>query len=107
MKKILWLLGSGFVYFGACQQVFSLVAPVSIAPNVATTNIGVNPTLNRSQFDTKLAAIIDHTILKPNATREDLIRACDEAKKYGFAAVCVYPSNISLAKAAGAAFVKT
>src|SRR3989338_156093 len=44
--------------------------------------------------DTKLASMIDHTILKPEATREDLAKICSEAKQYGFATVCVNSSNI-------------
>jgi deoxyribose-phosphate aldolase len=36
-----------------------------------------------------VAALIDHTILKPEATREDVVRVCREALQYGFASVCV------------------
>lgn len=39
---------------------------------------------------------IDHTYLKPFATRNDVIQRCDEAKKYQFASVCVNPCNIPL-----------
>src|SRR5438552_3277276 len=45
-----------------------------------------------------LAPYIDHTLLKPEATREDLVKLCDEARKYGFATVCLNSSNIGLAK---------
>ncbi len=38
-----------------------------------------------------LAKYIDHTILKPEATREQVLQLCDEAKQYGFASVCVNP----------------
>lgn len=31
----------------------------------------------------------DHTVLKPDATKEDVLKVCAEAKKYGFASVCV------------------
>ena len=41
-----------------------------------------------------LAQIIDHTLLKPDASRDDLKKLCDEAKRYGFATVCVNASNI-------------
>lgn len=44
----------------------------------------------------KLAGIIDHTLLKPEATAADIIKICDEAKKYNFASVCVNASNIKL-----------
>lgn len=45
-------------------------------------------------FDAKLASMIDHTILKPDATKEDLKKVCDEAKQYHFATVCVNSSNV-------------
>lgn len=43
-----------------------------------------------------LASMIDHTLLKPDATREDLQKVCDEARKWHFATVCVNASNIPL-----------
>jgi deoxyribose-phosphate aldolase len=39
-----------------------------------------------------LARFIDHTLLRPDATTEDIDRLCDEARTYGFAAVCVNPT---------------
>jgi len=45
-----------------------------------------------------LAKYIDHTLLKPSATKEDIKRLCEEAKKYGFASVCVNPSWVSYCK---------
>ncbi|MDC0255054.1 deoxyribose-phosphate aldolase [Bacteriovoracales bacterium] len=47
--------------------------------------------------DKKLASYIDHTLLSSTATKEDIKRICSEAKKYGFATVCINPGNISLA----------
>ena len=45
-----------------------------------------------------IASMSDHTLLKPEAT-EDMVRSlCSEAKEYGFAAVCVNPFYVSLAK---------
>ncbi|HET7788514.1 MAG TPA: deoxyribose-phosphate aldolase [Myxococcales bacterium] len=43
-----------------------------------------------------LAPYIDHTLLKASATRDDLVKLCDEARKYGFATVCVNSSNVAL-----------
>ncbi len=40
---------------------------------------------------------IDHTNLKNTATIEDITKLCEEALKYHFAAVCVYPFYVSLA----------
>jgi deoxyribose-phosphate aldolase len=43
-----------------------------------------------------LAAAIDHTLLKPTATEEQIRALCLEALEYGFAAVCVQPCWVSL-----------
>ena len=45
----------------------------------------------------RLAKLIDHTLLKPNATTNDITCLCKEAKKYGFWSVCVNPTYVSLA----------
>ena len=45
------------------------------------------------------ASYIDHTLLKPEATKEQIQRICAEAKEYGFASVCVNPAWVSLAAA--------
>ncbi len=45
-----------------------------------------------------LHSYIDHTNLKPNATRADIERLCSEARTYSFASVCVNPCNVALAK---------
>lgn len=38
-----------------------------------------------------LASYIDHTLLKPDASREDILRVCEEAARYRFKSVCVNP----------------
>ncbi len=45
------------------------------------------------------AHLIDHTLLKPDATRDQIIALCDEAVSYGFHAVMVNPANVALAAA--------
>lgn len=47
--------------------------------------------------DLSIAAMIDHTLLKPDATEAEIAQLCYEARKYGFAAVCVNPSYVKLA----------
>lgn len=42
-------------------------------------------------FDRSVARLIDHTILKPETTREDVRRVCHEALEFEFASVCVNP----------------
>lgn len=45
-----------------------------------------------------LPKLIDHTLLKSAATRQDILRLCDEARKYGFCSVCVNPFWVAYAK---------
>lgn len=56
----------------------------------------VSQTLGVTGFDTAIASMIDHTLLKPEATSEQVTKLCQEALKYNFASVCVNPSNVSL-----------
>ncbi len=44
-----------------------------------------------------LAAMIDHTLLNPTTTSEQIINLCEEAVECGFASVCVPPVHVSLA----------
>ena len=44
----------------------------------------------------KLNKYIDHTLLKPDATTEQIKKICDEAKKYDFASVCVNSCHAEL-----------
>jgi len=48
-------------------------------------------------IEADIARLIDHTLLKPEATRADIQKLCQEALKYGFASVCVNPWNVSQA----------
>jgi deoxyribose-phosphate aldolase len=45
-----------------------------------------------------LASYIEHTALKPEATRQTIIVLCDEAKRFGFRGVCVNPVFVEEAK---------
>lgn len=47
-------------------------------------------------IESELARMIDHTLLKPEATKDQIIQLCSEAKKYNFASVCINPSYVSL-----------
>lgn len=53
-------------------------------------------TLNVAPTDGSLSHMIDHTLLKPDATQDEIARLCYEARKHGFASVCVNPANIKL-----------
>ena len=41
--------------------------------------------------------MIDHTLLKPDATAEAIEKLCDEAMEHGFKSVCVNPARVALA----------
>jgi len=43
-----------------------------------------------------IAQMIDHSLLKPDATKEEIRNLCEEGKKYGFVSVCVNPIWVSL-----------
>jgi len=51
-----------------------------------------------TRIDPAIAALIDHTILKPEATRADIVKVCREARQYNFASVCVNPYWASLVR---------
>jgi deoxyribose-phosphate aldolase len=46
--------------------------------------------------DTSIARMIDHTLLKPDATPDQIAQLCYEARKYEFASVCVNPTHVKL-----------
>jgi deoxyribose-phosphate aldolase len=52
-----------------------------------------------TKIDPSIAAMIDHTILKPEATRADVLKVCREAREYRFASVCINPYWVPLVRA--------
>ncbi len=49
------------------------------------------------QVDGAVAGLIDHTLLKPEASRDDIRKLCQEAMRFGFASVCINPWYVPLA----------
>jgi deoxyribose-phosphate aldolase len=49
-----------------------------------------------SNFSTEvnLAEFIDHSFLNPSATPEQIIKCCEEADRFGFPTVCIFPSAV-------------
>jgi deoxyribose-phosphate aldolase len=43
-----------------------------------------------------IASLIDHTLLRPEATREQIVTLCQEARQFSFATVCVNPAWVPL-----------
>jgi deoxyribose-phosphate aldolase len=54
----------------------------------------VSTTLGVAEVPADLAGLIDHTLLKPDATYADIDKLCDEARQYRFASVCVNPMHV-------------
>ena len=52
---------------------------------------------NGKDIPQDIARCIDHTLLRPDATEDDVRKLCEEALQYKFASVCVNPTYISLA----------
>lgn len=52
---------------------------------------------NPNEASSSIAGMIDHTLLKANATQEEIGKLCEEARKYRFASVCVNPGYVALA----------
>ncbi len=53
-------------------------------------------TLGSVDIGPSIAKMIDHTLLKPDASQDQIAQLCYEARKYGFAAVCVNPTHVKL-----------
>jgi deoxyribose-phosphate aldolase len=49
------------------------------------------------ELDAGFAGLIDHTLLKPEASRDEIRKLCKEAAKFGFASVCINPWYVPLA----------
>ncbi len=58
--------------------------------------IAAGPGIGDILADKNLARKIDHTLLKPEATEDEIRELCAEAKKYDFASVCINPGYVSL-----------
>ncbi|NPV85404.1 MAG: deoxyribose-phosphate aldolase [Anaerolineae bacterium] len=63
---------------------------VSAGADRLSSRLGVIPQ------DLNLASMIDHTLLKPDATPDQIAQLCFEARKYNFASVCVNPTHVAL-----------
>jgi deoxyribose-phosphate aldolase len=77
-----------------CPQTCSRNTQAIVAAGAAR----VSASEKLSKIDPAIAGLIDHTILKPEATREDVIKVCGEARKYNFASVCVNPYWVPLVR---------
>ncbi len=56
----------------------------------------ITSTLGGIPQDPDIASLIDHTLLKPDATPDQIAQLCYEARKYEFASVCINPAHVKL-----------
>jgi deoxyribose-phosphate aldolase len=56
----------------------------------------VTSTLGHVAVGPGVSRLIDHTLLKADASQDQIAQLCYEARKYGFAAVCVNPTHVKL-----------
>ncbi len=78
---------------GLCVETCSQT--IAHAVRIGAARIGAG--LGAVPFDGELAALIDHTLLKPDATPAQIEQLCSEAKRYGFASVVINPTYVELA----------
>ncbi len=61
------------------------------------STLSLSPLAGKTLTPKSLATVIDHTLLKPDATREQIVRLCEEAVQHGFACAFVQPTWTALA----------
>lgn len=84
------------------EQIISknCIPPETLAAISETVNEHINE-LNDDKNDfagLNISSMIDHTLLSPDATINDIKRLCDEARQYEFYSVCVNPIYVTLCK---------
>jgi deoxyribose-phosphate aldolase len=80
------------------QLLTSIAAELLAAKGTVRASL-IDPPKPGGAFDSAVAAVIDHTILRPDASAEEVRKVCAEARQYGFASVCVNPGRVALAAA--------
>jgi deoxyribose-phosphate aldolase len=77
-----------------CHSVVEDCCPSRMQPIVdaGAVRLGVNASGGAPE---SVAGFIDHTMLKPDATRKDIEQLCKEAREFKFATVCVNPAWVS------------
>lgn len=68
-----------------------------IAAGSTRANSGLSESKGGQSELIKIAKMIDHTLLKPDASYDQVRQLCEEAVEFGFASVCVNSGNVPLA----------
>jgi deoxyribose-phosphate aldolase len=88
--------GGGLQGRCACHSVISDCCPSRLRGvlDAGATRLGVHAS---GGAPSGVSGMIDHTLLKPDATRADIEKLCREAAEYRFATVCVNPAWVAIA----------
>ena len=65
--------------------------------DLGVARLGIEDGTNGECVPEDIARCIDHTVLKPDTTEDDIKKLCREAREFQFASVCVSPCYVSLA----------
>lgn len=91
---ILSRLGSGSLAneCALCHDECFVKCPDRMHSIIAGGGVRLGLSGSESQAAREVARFIDHTLLKPEATRDDIMKLCEEGARYGFASVCINPT---------------
>lgn len=70
--------------------------PVIASINLGAPRVGTSGPIEAAPC-AHVAPLIDHTLLTPETTRDEIRKLCDEARRYGFATVCVNSAHVGYA----------
>lgn len=91
------LNGEDDAYWGACQTDGYSFCPDRMQRVVDAGASRVGIILGEAATARDWASLIDHTLLKPEASESDIRKLCEEAAQYHFASVCVNPTWVKAA----------
>jgi deoxyribose-phosphate aldolase len=88
-------LGTGAPEASDCERYHDecfIKCPERMHSILSTGNVRLGVSGPESEAARQVARYIDHTLLKPEATRDNILTLCEEAARYGFASVCINPT---------------
>ena len=83
---------------GSCTSFGGCCSCATTLQSLGADRVGGKPGMG--ELPSGLAGYIDHTLLKPEATRTEVLELCKEAREHGFASVCLNPTWVRTAKTA-------
>jgi deoxyribose-phosphate aldolase len=79
-----------------CVQRCPQTCAKKTAEIVAAGACRVSASERLTRVDANIASLIDHTLLRPEATRDQIVNLCQEARRHNFASVCVNAAWVPL-----------